>query len=170
MTEKNRSGVTIRQLRMWEIPQLLLFRKENDYKAAFENEGIKYESLITSLLKTVWYGNKMITLVAIKDRVIIGYISLFFGKQKIFKGNVHLANAAVKISERNKGIGTLLFNAVEDYARSRGAHRIEFDVFSGNTGAIRLYKRLGYETEGVKRRAVKNSQGFHDLIFMAKFI
>ncbi len=112
----------------------------------------------------------MTTFVAVRDRDILGYISLVFGKSKKFRGNTYLVSAAVKDGARVQGIGTQLFNTIETHARERGAHRVEFEVFAKNAKALKLYKRLGYEIEGVKRRAVQNNEDYDDLIFMAKFL
>ena len=112
----------------------------------------------------------MATFIALRDKEVLGYISIVFGKYKKFQGNAYLVSAAVKKEERGQGIGTKLFRAVEGHARENGTRRIEFDVFSSNKRALELYKRLGYEVEGVKRRAVENKQGSDDLVFMAKFL
>lgn len=46
---------------------------------------------------------------------------------------------------RNRGIGTALIRAVELIAEGRGLGHVNLEVGIGNQGAIRLYKRLGYE-------------------------
>ncbi len=163
------ANLQIRQLQLRELPELLKFQQENDYKALPEHGGER-QSLAYSLLKMFWHGERLVTFVAVDDSGIIGYISLVFGKHRKFRGNAYLVSAAVKASERGKGTGTRLFDAVEIYAKSRGTRRIEFEVFAKNEKAIALYKRLGYQIEGVKRRAVDNGTDLDDLIFMAKFV
>lgn len=46
---------------------------------------------------------------------------------------------------RGRGFGTATMNELEDKARKLGATRIALNVFSHNPGAVRLYRRLGYE-------------------------
>lgn len=46
---------------------------------------------------------------------------------------------------QNKGIGTRLVMAAENALRERGFRRAELSVDRGNTAALRLYRRLGYE-------------------------
>jgi putative acetyltransferase len=41
-------------------------------------------------------------------------------------------------------------------------------VAATNPGAIRLYQRLGYETEGVKKQAFQIDDMYKDLIIMGK--
>ena len=164
------TSIVIRRLSIFEIPALLRFRAKYDYKPPSDGEN-HTESLIYSFLKVLWHGERMVTLVASKSGGdIIGYISLIFGKNAKFKGNIYLVNAAVAATERGKGIGTRLFDEVEKYARLRGSRRVELEVFSRNDAAIRLYKRLGYEVEGIKRRAVDNGREYDDLVFMAKLL
>jgi ribosomal protein S18 acetylase RimI-like enzyme len=163
------TDITIRRLQIFEIPQLLRFRSRNDYKAPADGEG-QSESLLYSVLKVLWHGDRMMTLVAEKGSQIKGYVSLIFGKGHKFRGNVYIVSAAVDAAERGQGIGTKLFEAVERYAREKQARRLELEVFDRNTGAIKLYQRLGYQIEGIKRRAVENGRDYDDLVFMAKLL
>ncbi len=163
------SNITVRKLRLHELPQLLEFRRHNDYEAYPAKETTK-ESLLYSVLKFLWHGERMATLVAVREDVILGYVTLVFGRHAKFRGNAYLVSVAVKASERGRGLGTLLFAEVEKYALSRGARRIEFEVFAKNTGALNLYRRIGYEVEGTKRRAVEFAGEYDDLIFMAKIL
>lgn len=164
--------VTVRPLKLTEVPEILVFRQENDYHTPFADKVSKARlgSVIYTMLKMIWHGNHLVTLVAEKEGRIVGYVTVVFGKNRKFKGNVYLVSVAVKESERGKGIGSLLFKTIEKLALERGARRIEFDVFSKNEDAVRLYERLGYEVEGRKRRAVENNDGYDDLIFMAKLL
>lgn len=163
------SDIKIRELDLWEIPKLLSFRAEHDYRYPAD-KILGRESALYSLLKALWHGERMKVIVASRGKDLVGYVSLVFGKQRKFQGNTYIVSAAVSASERGRGIGTLLFNAAEVYARARGSRRVELEVFSRNTGALELYKRLGYEVEGVKRKAVESNGEFDDLIFMAKFV
>jgi ribosomal protein S18 acetylase RimI-like enzyme len=49
-------------------------------------------------------------------------------------------------SHRGRGFGSGAMIALEEEARRLGASGIGLHVFAHNTGAIRLYERLGYET------------------------
>jgi RimJ/RimL family protein N-acetyltransferase len=68
---------------------------------------------------------------------------------------------------RGRGIGRRLAEAGIAAAAARGAERIELEVFASNTVAIRLYERLGFTREGVKRRARKLEGEYDDNLFMA---
>jgi GNAT superfamily N-acetyltransferase len=47
-------------------------------------------------------------------------------------------------SVRGRGLGKAAMRLLEDEARSRGAERIELNVFGGNETARSLYRSLGY--------------------------
>ncbi len=56
--------------------------------------------------------------------------------------NVH--DLAVLDGYRGQRIGERLLTAAEDEARKRGACKLTLEVLSGNTGAARLYRRMGF--------------------------
>ena len=48
-----------------------------------------------------------------------------------------------------------------------GLHRLELDVFSFNPRARRVYEKLGFQVEGVRRQAIPDGDGWGDDILMA---
>lgn len=56
--------------------------------------------------------------------------------------NVH--DVAVRADWRGRGIGSALLKECERLAREKGACKVTLEVLSGNEGARRLYRRLGY--------------------------
>jgi len=74
----------------------------------------------------------------------------------------HIANAAymIKESHRSKGIGTKLLEASLALAKEQGFLAMQFNmVLSDNTGALKLYKKMGFETIGTIPDAIRNSDG-----------
>jgi ribosomal protein S18 acetylase RimI-like enzyme len=51
---------------------------------------------------------------------------------------------------RNKGIGTALIGRAEQVIRDHGCDRVTLGVEESNDGAIRLYRRLGYQEFGTE--------------------
>jgi len=68
---------------------------------------------------------------------------------------------------RHQGHGRPLAEAAISAARTRGIERVELDVFASNLNAIRLYERLGFVHEGIKRRARKLDGEYEDHLIMA---
>lgn len=61
----------------------------------------------------------------------------------------------VLLAHRRQGIGRRLVSTAIDGARAFGLTRVELEVFFSNEPAIQLYRALGFELEGCRRRARK---------------
>lgn len=70
---------------------------------------------------------------------------------------------------RDQGIGRKLLTETMKQAWGLGLTRIELSVNAENLNAVALYKKLGFETEGVKRRASCIEGTYRDVIMMAIF-
>jgi RimJ/RimL family protein N-acetyltransferase len=68
---------------------------------------------------------------------------------------------------RGQGIGTGLIRRSLAAAAAFGFHRVELTVRENNTSAIALYRKVGFETEGVQRHAVRVDGVYENLILMA---
>ena len=68
---------------------------------------------------------------------------------------------------RGRGLGDRLIRQTLDAARAFGFSRVELTVRDDNARAQALYRNVGFEAEGRKRRAVLVDGVFYDLIVMA---
>jgi ribosomal protein S18 acetylase RimI-like enzyme len=68
---------------------------------------------------------------------------------------------------RGQGIGTKLTQTALAAARAFGLHRVELTVREHNTGAIELYRKAGFEIEGVQRDAVLVDGVYENVVCMA---
>jgi RimJ/RimL family protein N-acetyltransferase len=68
---------------------------------------------------------------------------------------------------RGRGFGLRLIEATLAAARCLGLVRVELSVHADNLPAIALYKRVGFEQEGIKKNAVFMDETFKDLVIMA---
>jgi len=66
-------------------------------------------------------------------------------------------NLVVTGRSRRQGIGRLLMEEAEDWARQRGLTTVELTVYEFNRGAFALYEQMGYET--LHRRMSKKLEG-----------
>lgn len=57
---------------------------------------------------------------------------------------IHINNVAIRPAFRGRGIGTALLRRVLTEARRLGATRATLEVRASNTGARRLYERMGF--------------------------
>jgi ribosomal protein S18 acetylase RimI-like enzyme len=68
---------------------------------------------------------------------------------------------------RGQGIGKRLILRTLEAARAFGLRRVELTVREHNAGAFELYKQIGFQVEGVQRRAVEVDGISEDMICMA---
>lgn len=69
---------------------------------------------------------------------------------------VHINNVAIRPAYRGLGMGTALLRHVLAEGRRLGAHRTTLEVRASNTGARRLYERLGFYVAGTRRNYYTN--------------
>jgi len=68
-----------------------------------------------------------------------------------------------------QGIMTACVAAFTEYCfANTDLIRLEATVFAHNTGSIKILERLGYEREGILRKAYKKRSSYHDGILYAK--
>jgi RimJ/RimL family protein N-acetyltransferase len=67
---------------------------------------------------------------------------------------------------RGKGIGIRLIRQTLAAARSFGLSRIELTVRENNHAAIALYKKVGFETEGLMRQAARVDGAYENVALM----
>jgi ribosomal protein S18 acetylase RimI-like enzyme len=166
------SRINIRPLAIVDIVQFLNLRNEIERESLFmpTDSAGRRELVLYAILKLLWHRNRIVNLVAIQGREIVGFATIIFGRFRKFKGNAYIANVSVKSNHRGRGIGRDILKNVEELAQTKRARRLELEVFAKNVAALQMYKKLGYKVEGIKRRAVESHDGFDDIVFMAKFI
>ncbi len=71
---------------------------------------------------------------------------------------------------RGKGLGTQLMTAVLAHAKKSGLEKVELHVYTTNIAAIALYKRCGFEEEGIIRKYRKLNGQYFDSMAMGKFL
>jgi ribosomal protein S18 acetylase RimI-like enzyme len=68
---------------------------------------------------------------------------------------------------RHQGIGKRLIAQSLAAAQAYGLQRVELMVRENNAGAIALYRKVGFEIEGVQRNAVFVDGTYENIILMA---
>lgn len=130
-------------------------------------KGERRENAAHVIAKLLISQRRTVTFLAFYEKEAIGYVSLVFPKFTKLQGNAYLT-IALREKYRGQGIGSMLMEQAEIYAKTKAVRRIELEVFGKNTNAIALYEKRGYEVEGVKKEAIKDGDGFDDIIIMTK--
>lgn len=71
---------------------------------------------------------------------------------------------------RGQGLGSKLLSAVIAHSKQFGLEKIELSVYTSNTSAIALYKKLGFEQEGLIKKYRKVDGQYFDSMIMGMFL
>ena len=88
----------------------------------------------------------------VEETTVVGWCDIIPDSHPGFEHGGRLG-MGVLMAHRRQGIGRRLMSTAVDGARTFGLTRVELEVFSSNEPAIRLYRELGFELEGCRRRA-----------------
>lgn len=129
---------TIRKAYSRELDQVLSLLREE----LITCDGISYGIVQSTIKSYVEDEGVYHCFVAAKDYDVIGFITIMESPTGIY-----IDDFGVTTSERNKGVGTSLIAAVENFANSKSVTCIHLHVNPNNLKAIRLYERLNFKTE-----------------------
>ena len=85
-------------------------------------------------------------LVVEEKEQILGYCGLLM---VLDEGDV--LNVAVRKDRQREGIGNFLMESMMRLAAERGINIIHLEVRKGNETAVRLYERLGFKKDGIRK-------------------
>jgi ribosomal protein S18 acetylase RimI-like enzyme len=86
------------------------------------------------------------------------------------KDNPRQAGMGLLPGYRGKGLGSKLMNEALAHAKRSGFEKVELHVYSTNLNAIALYKKFGFEQEGIIRNYRKVDGRYFDAIMMGKIL
>ncbi len=120
------------------IHELALFEKAPDEVsntlAEMEEDGFGKNPVFSFFVGTI-------------DESIVG-MALYFTKYSTWKGRcLYLDDLVITESHRGKGLGSKLFRAFIQEAKSSGAKQVHWQVLDWNTPAIDFYKKLEAKIE-----------------------
>ena len=133
-------------------------------------EGHPWDGHFAEEIARIAENGSGVVCVAVERGVIAGYLSAFTGWFARNRGNVFIAVVGLREAYRGRGIGTRLFAAVEDWARARGAWRMDLRVSSLNESGQALYRKCGFAVEGRIRQAVLRHGAWTDDLWMGKLL
>ena len=125
----------------------------------------KQANIINKVTKT----NTRVLFVANEGGKIVGFVGGTGGTVNRQRHSIHIA-MGVLASFWSRGIGSQLLRTISTWSASNHFHRIELLVIEDNERAISLYKRSGFEIEGVKHDSLLISGKYINEYFMAKLI
>lgn len=106
-------------------------------------------------------------LVAQRDPEVVGVLGMRRGARVASRHTAELG-ITVRRFARGRGVGRALMVEAERIAREWGVRKLCLGVFAHNERALRLYRGLGYEEEGIRRGQYLFPSGPVDEVLMAK--
>ncbi|QXZ16949.1 GNAT family N-acetyltransferase [Pseudomonas sp. AO-1] len=113
-------------------------------------------------------NERVVQLVALHEGVVIGNLGLenYSRIRRAHAGNVGMA---VAVAWQGKGVGSTLLAAALDVADNwMNLHRVELSVYADNEAAIGLYRKFGFENEGLFRDYAVRDGRWVDTLSMAR--
>lgn len=95
------------------------------------------------------------------DKVIVVY-----GVMSIAAGESHIFNVCVNIEYRQQGYGNKMMQHLLQIAKDKNANIAFLEVRPSNTVAVSLYKKIGFETSGIRKDYYPTENGREDALIM----
>jgi L-phenylalanine/L-methionine N-acetyltransferase len=150
---------------------------EADFKAIYDlymhptvNPYLLYELMIEEDFKPIYQD-----LINRKVKYVFEYEGKNAGMFKLVPNTyraehiVYLGGLAINPEYSGKGLGQKMFEAIIEEAKKTNKKRIELSVATFNDKAINLYKKVGFEAEGVLKKYtyLKSENRYIDELMMA---
>ncbi|QDT94525.1 GNAT family N-acetyltransferase [Gimesia algae] len=106
--------------------------------------------------------------VAVIEEQIVGWADLI---PHVRESVSHVARLGMGVlaEHRGQGIGNRLLERAMAHAWEQGLKRLELEVFADNEVALNLYRKHGYQVEGVKRFARYIDGAYQDIVIMGQY-
>ena len=106
---------------------------------------------------------------AFDDGNLVGYVNVLRGDANRIRHSAYIA-MGILLSYTGQGIGKLLLNKVDEWARKYGVTRLELTVMAHNEKAIKLYEKMGFNKEGIKKNSILIDGNYIDEYYMGKIL
>lgn len=83
---------------------------------------------------------------AYEDNQLVGYVCV-----RLMYEEAQICNICVINKYRRRGIASKLLETVAEFALENEAERCELEVNTANVPAVELYRKCGYDVEGIRK-------------------
>jgi RimJ/RimL family protein N-acetyltransferase len=171
---KNNLEVEIRKVEKEDAQSMIDFYNvvggETDFLSFGKNEFKKEREEYEAYIETVSKEENSIMLLATIDSKIVSIATINSSQKERTK---HVGTLGIVISEKytGLGLGKILMNELIDFAKQNGTtQKISLVTREDNVVAIELYKKLGFEVEGVLKKDNMINGQYYDTIAMGLFV
>jgi RimJ/RimL family protein N-acetyltransferase len=144
-----------------DLETQFMLLEPGERKTTLEEQRTQIDILLRQENQTIF--------VAEQENRLVGYLAASGGT---FKRNRHSAYLVIGILQTftGQGVGTQLFQRLEEWTQQKDIHRLELTVMTHNTTGIALYKKQGLTIEGTKRHSLLINGQYVDEFYMAKLL
>ncbi|WP_341323594.1 GNAT family N-acetyltransferase [Solibacillus sp. FSL H8-0523] len=127
------------------------------------------EDSICKFINSINNAPKSGIFIAVEEEEILGYLMI---KGENLSRTSHRASIAIGVHSNSRGIGvgTILFEYIINWAKQEQIHRLELTVIENNVQAIHLYKKMGFEIEGIKKDSLQINDSYVNELYMSKLL
>lgn len=165
-------NIIFRNIERSDTESLWNMMNKLDYETKFmlyePGERTKNLARLQGAIDNAIDGNDLCFL-AVDGSEIIGYITAQIGNVKREKHSAYIV-VGIREKYRNQGIGTEFFKKLNEWAEEKKLVRLELTVLCTNKIALNLYKKNGFEIEGIKRKSMYVDGEYIDEYYMSKLI
>ncbi|MEO4052862.1 GNAT family N-acetyltransferase [Solibacillus sp. CAU 1738] len=152
-----------------EIVRVMTNAEESNFMLFEPGERQITVEQCAGMIENLNNAEKSALFVASEENKIYGYMIVRGDQARRISHRAYIV-IGVHSDSRGKGVGTALFEHLHCWAKDAGLHRLELTVISNNDVAVGLYKKMGYEIEGVKKDSLFIDGIYVDEYYMAKLI
>ncbi|MEK3856088.1 GNAT family N-acetyltransferase [Cytobacillus sp. FSL H8-0458] len=142
---------------------------ESDYMLFEPGERQTSAEAQRKRIETVQKENHSTIIVAEQNNRLIGFLMVIGGAAKRNRHSAYLV-AGILREHRGRGIGTMLFEELDRWAREHNIHRLELTTVIHNQAGVTLYKKAGFQIEGTKKHSLMINGQFVDEYYMGKLL
>ena len=144
-----------------DLETQFMLLEPDERKTTLEEQRAQIDILLRQENQTIF--------VAEQDNQLVGYLAASGGT---FKRNRHSVYLVIGILQAftGQGIGTQLFQRLEEWAKQQHIHRLELTVMTHNNAGIALYKKQGFVIEGTKRHSLLINGQYVEEFYMSKLL
>ena len=151
--------------------------KANDFKAVYDlymdeyaNAYLTYDPMSKEAFKPIYesvLSTQTLYVVEQNGEVVATY--RLIPKTDRQKHTVYLGGFTIKDTSRRKGLASQILSEIKAHCQENKKIRMELTVDVDNMAAIALYKKAGFETEGIVKKSYRLSKTnrFYDEYLMA---
>jgi len=170
---RKRIKVAIRQISEGDAEKFLFLMRQleeetkfmmcepGERKTTLEEQAKRIRDILSSDSQTI--------LVAEDDATLVGFVGAFGFNVRRRRHCLHVVIGTLQ-TYSGLGIGTMLMEALEHWARENNIRRLELTVITRNEPALALYRKMGFEIEGTKKASLLVDSELVDEFYMAKLL